>query len=167
MTFSSLLLFFFCSPSLPTPMELDRSRVFNYWLRESGSCSLRCAVVEFKRSPRAFLDTLNTWPIANIGDALETEGYDSTLPSGCKVLVPPRYYSTVLAHLSGTNIALFNSLKRRHVIVAWEFESILMSEMLKIPTQSNGEMPSFGCTTGSDPKRKVSAMANMLTSKSP
>ena len=118
-------------------MEPDRSGVFNYWLRESGSCSLRCAVLEFKRSPHSFLHTFNTWPLSYIGIALEANGYDATLPSGCKVLIPPRYYSAVLAHLSETNMALFNSLHRRHVIVAWEVESMFMNLVSNIPSVQN------------------------------
>ena len=113
-------------------MELDRSRVFDYWLHESAGFSLRCAVLEFKRSPRAFCDQLSQWPLSHIGGALHVQGFDWTLRSAAF-----RCGSRTLGCHHGTDLFDISSLHPRHIIVSLQFEAVLMSAMSTIPSVQN------------------------------
>ena len=125
-------------------MALNHIRRFDYWSRQSGGFSLRCAVLEYKLSPQAYIDQFSKWPLSYVSGALGAHGYDLTLPCGCKALLPPRHYTAVLEHLTEHGIAFedmklrsINSLHPRHVIVSWEFEGVLSSSMERISSVHN------------------------------
>eukprot|EP00933_Yihiella_yeosuensis_P081228 TRINITY_DN94791_c0_g1_i1.p1 TRINITY_DN94791_c0_g1~~TRINITY_DN94791_c0_g1_i1.p1 ORF type:complete len:678 (-),score=97.93 TRINITY_DN94791_c0_g1_i1:405-2213(-) len=90
-------------------------------------------LLEFSRNPKSFFDALNACPkLQACKSALETVGLSSLLPdSGAHIFVSPGTWHAALDAISREDW----NLKKRHVIVAEEFEDTVKQAVAHIPSR--------------------------------
>lgn len=89
----------------------------------------RVAVITFSRSGRNYRQALMEGPeLEDCRRSLEDAGFSPELPSGAKVFVRPEQYEAVIEQLQSLD------LKPRHVVVAEEFEELLLSVINGLPS---------------------------------
>jgi len=86
-------------------------------------------ILEFARSPKAFLDALTVAPeLQQCREELKNAGCEWILESGAKAFVHPNQYEVVVAFVRSLK------LKPRHVIVSADFESNLHDALSNVGT---------------------------------
>jgi hypothetical protein len=95
------------------------------------------AILKFSRSPQSFRNALLDGPeLLACREAMQNSGYAVVLESGAKVFVRPECYNALLDKLRTEGIILYSS----HVVVAEEFEPLLLLALSNLPSSAQVRM---------------------------